>query len=194
MSYPLVVLASGRGSNAQAILEAERQGQLGGARVIHLFSDREAAGVLKLGEVYQVRASYLWGGTFKTKFSHRAESQWAKVLKDLGTQLVVLAGFMRVLKGPLLEAFPRSIINLHPSLLPCFPGLNAIGQALEGGVSQTGCTVHFVNETLDGGEIIDQRQVPVYPQDTLETLEKRVKEAEHVLLPEVIARLAQASI
>jgi phosphoribosylglycinamide formyltransferase-1 len=104
---------------------------------------------------------------------------------------VVLAGYMRMIKPPLLEAFPRRIVNIHPSLLPAFPGLEAWRQALAAGVPETGCTVHYVDAGMDTGEIIAQRAVPVLPGDTAETLHARIQVAEHALYPEVLARLAR---
>ena len=105
---------------------------------------------------------------------------------------VVLAGYMRIIKSPLLEKFPRRIINIHPSLLPTFPGLEAWKQALEAGASETGCTVHYVDAGMDTGEIIAQERVPVHGDDTPVTLHARIQEAEHRLLPAVVARFAAA--
>ena len=110
------------------------------------------------------------------------------MLRDAGVELVVLAGFMRVLKSPMLEAFPRRIINIHPSLLPKFPGLEAWKQALAAGERVTGCTVHYVDEQIDHGDIIAQREVPILPDDTAETLHARIQIAEHELYPAVVAQ------
>jgi phosphoribosylglycinamide formyltransferase-1 len=112
-------------------------------------------------------------------------------LQAAGVELVVLAGFMRLVKAPLLRAFPRRIINVHPSLLPKYPGLEAWKQALAAGETWTGCTVHYVDEGMDTGEIIAQRQVPILPGDTPASLHARIQVAEHALLPDVIARLAE---
>jgi phosphoribosylglycinamide formyltransferase-1 len=114
-----------------------------------------------------------------------------KLLVDAGVELVVLAGFMRVLKEPMLAAFPRRIINLHPSLLPKFPGTEAWKQALEAGETMTGCSVHYVDAGIDSGEIIAQRQVPIVPGDTPESLHARIQVAERALYPEVIAQFAR---
>jgi phosphoribosylglycinamide formyltransferase-1 len=112
----------------------------------------------------------------------------AKILQDAGVELVILAGFMRVLKSPMLEAFPRRILNIHPSLLPKFPGLEAWKQALAAGEKVTGCTVHYVDEKIDHGDVIAQREVPILPNDTPESLHARIQIAEHELYPEVIAQ------
>ncbi len=112
------------------------------------------------------------------------------LLHDAGVEVVVLAGFMRMIKAPLLEAFPRRIINIHPSLLPAFPGIEAWTQALAAGAAVTGCTVHYVDAGMDSGEIIAQRQVPVLRDDTPESLHARIQAQEHFLYPEIIATLA----
>jgi phosphoribosylglycinamide formyltransferase 1 len=191
MSLRVVILGSGRGSNAEAILQAEREGRLGAARVVQLVSDRPAARILELGPRFGVPAQYLDPGPFKTKFDEEGETRYLDFLRGCDPGLIVLAGFMRILKGRLLEAYPRKIINLHPSLLPSFPGLDAIGQAWRRGVKVTGCTVHYVSAEVDGGPIVDQMAVNIEPEDTLESLEARLHAAEHVLLPAVIARLSR---
>jgi phosphoribosylglycinamide formyltransferase-1 len=111
------------------------------------------------------------------------------LLKEAGVQMVVLAGFMRILKAPMLEAFPRRIVNIHPSLLPKFPGLMAWKQALDAGDRVTGCTVHYVDEQIDHGHILGQREVPILPNDTAESLHERIQVEERQLYPEVLARL-----
>jgi phosphoribosylglycinamide formyltransferase-1 len=186
----VVLLGSGRGSNAEAILQAQQAGRLGGARVVQIFSDRPEARILALGDRFGVPARFLDPGPFKTKFDEAGETRFLEGLRACAPDLIVLAGFMRILRPRLIEAFPRRIINLHPSLLPSFPGLDAIGQAWRRGVKMTGCTVHFVTAEVDGGPIIDQAPVVVEPSDTVETLEARVHAAEHALLPAVIARLS----
>lgn len=189
--YRIVILGSGRGSNARAILEASAAGKLGLAEVIGIFSDQPDAGILKLGPEFEVPAIYLNPGPYKTRFSEDAEQHWVETIKALDPQLVVLAGFMRVIKKPFLDAFPRQIINLHPSLLPKYPGLNSIRRAFEAGEKETGCTVHWVVEEVDAGEIIASRTVPIEPNDTLESLEEKVHAAEHQLLPQVIRDLSE---
>jgi phosphoribosylglycinamide formyltransferase-1 len=186
----VVILGSGRGSNAGAILDSQQAGRLGSARVVQILSDRPDARILELGIRAGVPARFLDPGPFKTKFDEAGETRWIEAIRACEPGLIVLAGFMRVLKTRLLDAFPRMIINLHPSLLPSFPGLDAIGQAWRRGVKVTGCTVHSVTSDVDGGPIIDQAAIRVEPDDTLETLEAKIHAAEHVLLPAVIARLS----
>ena len=132
--------------------------------------------------------AYLPPGKFRTRLEPTVETELVKMLKAAGVELVALAGFMRVLKEPMLNAFPRRIINLHPSLLPKFPGMEAWKQALDAEEKSTGCTVHFVDSGIDTGEIIAQREVPVLPNDTPESLHARIQIAERELYPEVIRR------
>ncbi|MGF1484309.1 MAG: phosphoribosylglycinamide formyltransferase [Opitutales bacterium] len=186
------ILGSGRGTNARAILEAEAIGELGPAEVAGILSDRAEAPILALSQRFQKPARFIAPGRFRTKLEPEAEQAFALQLQEWSVDLVVLAGFMRVVKAPLLDAFGGRILNLHPSLLPSFPGLNAIGQAFDYGVRFTGCTVHWVSAQVDAGRIIDQAVVRIEPTDTLESLEEKVHEAEHRLLPQVIARLAIA--
>lgn len=188
----VVILGSGRGSNAEAILQAQQEGRLGRARVVQIFSDRRDAGILALGPRYGVPASFIDPAPFKTKLEGAAEEHYITAILAARADLIVLAGFMRVLKTRFLETFAGRIINLHPSLLPAFPGLDAIGQAFRRGVRITGCTVHVVTQEVDGGPILDQAAVRIEPEDTLETLTAKVHAAEHALLPAVIARLSQA--
>lgn len=186
----LVILGSGRGSNAEAILEAQKAGRLGSARVVQILSDRADARIISLGERFGVPAAFVDPAPFKTKLEGEGEARFITAISRCAPDLVVLAGFMRVLKPGFLEAFAGRIINLHPSLLPSFPGLDAIGQAWKRGVKVTGCTVHYVTAEVDGGPIIDQAVVRIEPGDTLESLTERVHAAEHALLPAVLARLA----
>ncbi len=186
----VVILGSGRGSNAEAILAAQQVGRLGRAAVVQLFSDRPDAGVLALGPRFGVPAAFLDPAPFKTKLEGPGEERYIAAVQGSKPDLVVLAGFMRVLKPGFLKAFAGKIINLHPSLLPSFPGLDGIGQAWRRGVKVTGCTVHGVTEEVDGGPIIDQAVVRIEPGDTLETLTAKMHAAEHELLPAVIARLS----
>lgn len=187
----VVILGSGRGSNAEAILEAQRRGQLGQASVAGIFSDRPDAGILSLGSRFGVPATHIDPAPFKTKLEGEGETRFIDAINGAHPDLVVLAGFMRVLKPRFLTEFSGRIINLHPSLLPSFPGLDGIGQAWRRGVKVTGCTVHYVTLEVDGGPIIDQVAVRIEQTDTLETLTAKVHAAEHALLPTVIARLAE---
>lgn len=186
----VVILGSGRGSNAEAILEAQQAGRLGAAHVVQILSDQPDAGILALGPRFGVSATFVDPAPFKTKLEGAGEERFIAAIQAAQADLVVLAGFMRVLKPGLLDALAGKIINLHPSLLPAFPGLDGIGQAFRAGVAVTGCTVHHVTVAVDAGQIIDQAQVPVEPGDTLEKLTAKVHAAEHRLLPAVIARLS----
>lgn len=188
----IVILGSGRGSNAAAILKAQQVGELGRARVVQIFSDRPDAGILALGPRFGVSATFLDASPYKTKLDGDAEQHYIASILSCQPDLLVLAGFMRVLKMPFLSKFEGKIINLHPSLLPSFPGLDGIGQAYRRGVKITGCTVHYVTLDVDGGPIIDQTAVRIEDSDTLETLTAKVHAAEHALLPAVIARLSEA--
>jgi len=184
----LGVLGSGKGSNFRAIADAITAGSLE-AEIGIVLSDVETSGILALARERKLRAEFVAPGKFKTKLEPEAEERTVALLREAGVELVVLAGWMRMIKAPLLAAFPRRIINIHPSLLPAFPGLEAWKQALAAGARETGCTVHYVDEGMDGGEIIAQSRVPVLPGDTPEKLHARIQLAEHALYPEVIRRL-----
>lgn len=194
MTYPIVILGSGRGSNADALLKAEANKQLGAAKIVAIFSDHEDAGILELGQKYQVPAIYMDPQRKGARLSDEAEQNYIDRIASFSPKLIVLAGFMRIIKRPFIEAFEGRMINLHPSLLPSFPGMNGIGQAYEHGVKVTGCTVHWVTPELDAGPIIDQKEVRIQDKDTLEMLEKKVHISEHQLLPDVVARLSQGTI
>ena len=185
----LGVLGSGKGSNFRAVIERINDGKLD-AEVRIVISDVPDAGILSYARDYQIPALYVHPGKFRTKLEEEVEQDIVRLLQEANVELVILAGFMRVVKRPLLEAFPHAIINIHPSLLPDFPGLEAWKQALAAGVSFTGCTVHYVEAGVDTGRIIDQRKVPILPGDTPELLHARIQEAEHELLPTVIQNLA----
>lgn len=187
----IVILGSGRGSNAEALLQAQPAGRLGRARVVQIFSDQPDAGILAHGPRFGVPAAFVDPAPFKTKLEGAGEERFIAAVQGCAPDLVVLAGFMRVLKPGFLTAFAGRIINLHPSLLPSFPGLDGIGQAWRRGVKVTGCTVHGVTAEVDGGPILDQAVVRIEPGDTLESLTEKVHAAEHALLPAVIARLSE---
>ena len=138
----VVLLGSGRGSNAEAILNAQQQGRLGRAQVVGLLTDQPGVRMLELGPRFGVPAQFIDPAPFKTKLEGAGEERFIAAIRAARADLVVLAGFMRVLKPAFLGAFAGRIINLHPSLLPSFPGLDAIGQAFRHGVKVTGCTVH----------------------------------------------------
>jgi phosphoribosylglycinamide formyltransferase 1 len=186
----VVILGSGRGSNAEAILLAKAAGKLGRVEVVQIFSDKPDAGILALGPKFGVPATFLDAAPFKTKLDGAAEDHYIAAINACQPDLVVLAGFMRVIKPGFLTAFAGKIINLHPSLLPSFPGLDGIGQAWRRGVKIAGCTVHYVTAEVDGGPIIDQASVRIEAGDTLESLSEKIHAAEHTLLPAVIARLS----
>ena len=190
----LVILGSGRGSNAEAILLAQSEGRLGRAEVLQLFSDQPSAGILTLGPRFGVPATFLDPAPFKTKLDGEGEQRYIAAIQACQPDLVVLAGFMRVIKPSFLAVFSGKIINLHPSLLPSFPGLDGIGQAWRRGVKIAGCTVHYVTAEVDGGTIIDQTCVRIETSDTPESFAQKIHAAEHALLPAVIARLSQIPV
>jgi len=189
----IAVLGSGKGSNFRAILNAAMAGQLKIHPVLAI-SDNPDAGLLNLAENLGVTTQVIHEPKFRTRLSQEIEAELVEAIRASGAELIVLAGWMRMVKTQMLEAFPRRIINIHPSLLPAFPGLEAWRQALEARVEKTGCTVHFVDGGMDTGEIIAQNEVPILPGDTAETLHARIQDAEHRLYPEVIARFARREI
>jgi phosphoribosylglycinamide formyltransferase-1 len=185
---PIGILGSGKGSNCRAILERIRSGDLSAeARLV--VSDVLDAPILDIAREFGVTNAYLPPGRFCTRLEPETEEQLVSMLRDAGVELVALAGFMRVLHEPMLKAFPRRIVNIHPSLLPKFPGLEAWKQALAAGEKLTGCTVHYVDEKIDHGQILAQREVPILPNDTAESLHARIQMLEHELYPTVIAEL-----
>lgn len=189
----VVILGSGRGSNAEALCLAQQAGQLGHARIVAIFADRAEAGILALGPRFGIEARYLDPAPFKTKLEGEGEQRYIAAVAACAPDLVVLAGFMRVVKPGFLAAFAGKVINLHPSLLPSFPGLDGIGQAFRHGVKVTGCTVHHVTPEVDAGRIIDQAAVRIEDNDTVDTLATRLHAAEHRLLVDVVARLSLAA-
>jgi len=187
---PIGILGSGKGSNCRAILERIRSGDLAAdARVV--ISDVFDAPILDIAREFSIPNAYLAPGQFRTRLTPEAEGQLVEMLREAGVQLVVLAGFMRVLHAPMLQAFPRRIINIHPSLLPRFPGLEAWKQALAAGESVTGCTVHYIDEKIDHGQIIARQEVAILPNDTPETLHARIQIAERELYPAAIAKFCE---
>jgi len=184
------ILGSGKGSNCRAILERVRSGDLA-AEVRVVISDVVDAPILDIAREFGVANAYLPPGQFRTRLEPRAEEELVKMLREAGVEVVVLAGFMRVLHEPMLKAFSRRIINIHPSLLPKFPGLEAWKQAFVAGEKVTGCTVHYLDEQIDHGQIIAQREVAILPADTPESLHERIQIAEHELYPAVIAEFCE---
>ncbi len=183
------VLGSGKGSNFKAIATAIENGSVP-AEVRLVVSDMAEAGILEFARERGLPAKALPASRFKTKLEPELESQLVEMLQEAGVEVVVLAGYMRMIKAPMLEAFPNRILNIHPSLLPQFPGLAAWKQALDAGALVTGCTIHWVDSGMDTGQIIAQREVPVLPGDTAESLHARIQVAEHQLYPEVLAQVA----
>ncbi len=186
----LGVLGSGRGSNFIAIQQAILDGKLP-AEVVVVVSDHAHAPIIERAREFGLPTAILPPSAFKTRLEPAIEEGLVSLLQRHRVDLVVLAGYMRVVKAPLLKAFPNRIVNIHPSLLPAFKGLHAWTQALDARVAETGCTVHRVNEAVDGGEILGQERVPVLAKDTPESLHARIQEAEHRLYPAILAQLAQ---
>jgi phosphoribosylglycinamide formyltransferase-1 len=191
--FRIGVLGSGKGSNFVAIADACRAGTVP-AEVVLVLSDVAEAGILDRARAQAIPARFLAPGKFRTKLDEGVERAYFEALRGAEVDLVVLAGFMRVLKDGFLNAFAGSIINIHPSLLPSFPGLEAWKQALVHGVKVTGCTVHFVDAGVDAGPIIGQHTVPVLDDDTPERLHERIQVAEHALYPQCVAALARGEI
>lgn len=186
----LGVLGSGKGSNFVAIAQAIQDGSLP-AEVGLVISDVENAGILQHARDRGIPGRFIAPGAFRTKLDPSAEAAFIEALREARVDLVVLAGFMRILKGDFLRAFAGRVVNIHPSLLPSFPGLEAWKQALDYGVKLTGCTVHWVDQGVDTGPILSQQAVPVLEGDTAASLHQRIQEAERTLYPETLARLAR---
>jgi phosphoribosylglycinamide formyltransferase 1 len=184
----LAVLGSGKGSNFVALQETILAGKLD-AQIILVASDVPDATILARATAFGLPTATLTPSPFKTKLSPEGELALVDLLRLHNAEWIVLAGYMRVVKEPLLDAFPNRVINIHPSLLPAFKGLRAWEQALSAGVAETGCTVHFVNRDIDAGEIIAQQRVPVLPGDTPETLHARIQVAEHELYPAALTKV-----
>lgn len=194
MSYPIVILGSGKGSNADALLQAQAKKQLGRAHVAAIISDQADAGILELGQKHTVPAIYVDPLQSKARLSRDVERSFIERVASFSPRLIVLAGFMRIIGPTFIQAFKGRVINLHPSLLPSFPGIDSIQQAFDFGVTVTGCTVHWVTAELDAGPIIRQKSVEIEPEDTLALLRTKVHIAEHSLLPKVIADISQGKI
>ncbi len=187
------VLGSGKGSNLQSIIDNVAAGKVP-AKIACVISDVENAYILERARKHGVEALYIAPGKYKTKLDEDAEATYIQCLKDRGVGLVALAGFMRMLKEDFVNAFPNRIINIHPSILPAFRGLEAWKQALDYGVKYTGCTVHFVEMGMDTGPIIMQAVVEVKPDDTPETLHQRIQVEEHRIYPEVVRLIAEGRV
>jgi len=191
--FRLGILGSGKGSNMVAIAEACASGKFP-AQIALVLSDVPEAGILQNAQRFAVPFAHIAPGKYRTKLDEDAERAYIQRLSEARVDLIVLAGFMRILKGEFLRAFTDRVVNIHPSLLPAFPGLEAWKQALDHGVKVTGCTVHFVDQGIDSGPIIAQQTVPVLEGDTPETLHARIQEAERQLYPAAIGALAEGRI
>jgi len=191
--FRLGILGSGKGSNMVAIADAIAAGQIP-AEIVVVISDVEGAGILERARERNLSAEFIPPGKFRTKLDDDAEQAFVKRLTEAQVDLIVLAGFMRILKGEFLRAFANRVVNIHPSLLPAFPGLESWKQALDYGVKVTGCTVHFVDQGVDTGPIIAQQTVPVLPGDSPTSLHARIHQAEHELYPEVVGAIARGEI
>lgn len=190
----LTILASGRGTNAKNILELHKRGKLPNVEIAAVISDKRDAPVLEIAKSYNIKSIYLDTMKSGAFFSEEGADFYIQNLRFVCTELIVMAGFMKILPDSILNAYKNRIINLHPSLLPAFKGKNAIRQAWDSGVKVSGCTVHFASAELDGGKIIAQKQVEVSESDTFETFEQKIHSAEYELLPKVISDIASGKI
>ena len=193
MGMVLGILGSGSGSNMQAILDAIDAGTLN-ARIAIVLSDNPGAFILERARQRGIETGVIDCRGFRTKFPEEAQAETAQQLKAAGVELVCLAGFLRLVKRPLLEVFPSRILNIHPSLLPAFPGLESWKQALEAGAAEAGCTVHLVDEGMDTGPILLQEALPILPDDTAESLHARIQAIEHRLYPAAIRKVAEVAL
>lgn len=191
--FRIGILGSGKGSNMVSISDACASGMIP-AEIAVVISDIPDAGILQHARNRFLPMEYIPPGKFRTKLDDVSERLYIDRLKAAKVDLVVLAGFMRILKGNFLNAFPQKVINIHPSLLPSFPGLEAWKQALDYGVKVTGCTVHYVDQGIDSGAIIGQETVPVMDTDTYQTLHERIQFAERRLYPQVVAAMARDEV
>jgi phosphoribosylglycinamide formyltransferase-1 len=189
----LGVLGSGKGSNFVAIDDACAAPD-SPLEVVLVLSDMADAGISARARERGIQAQFIAPGNYRTKLDEAAEAAFVAALQNARVDLVVLAGFMRILKGEFLRAFPQRVINIHPSLLPAFPGLESWKQALDHGVKFTGCTVHFVDQGVDSGPIIAQKVVPILDHDTPDSLHARIQGAEHELYPATLTTLARKKI
>jgi phosphoribosylglycinamide formyltransferase-1 len=174
-------------------MDACEEGSLRG-QVVCVISDVEDAYILERARTSGIPAYFVNAAPFRTKLEGKAEAEYLRVMKAHGAQAVALAGFMRIVKRPLLEAFPNAVLNIHPALLPAFPGMESWKQALDYGVKVAGCTVHLVDEGTDTGPVIVQRTVPVMENDTPQTLHERIQVEEHKAYPEALQLLAEGRL
>lgn len=186
----IAVLGSGKGSNCQSIIDAIEDGSLG-AEIVCVISDVEGAYILERAAQYGIPAKFISAAPYKTKLEGEAEQEYLNELNKYDAEVIVLAGFIRIVKKGLLDAFPQRILNIHPALLPAFPGIDSWKQALDYGVKITGCTVHYVDAGIDTGAIVIQRAVPVLENDTPESLHARIQVEEHKAYPDAIRVLRE---
>jgi phosphoribosylglycinamide formyltransferase 1 len=191
--FRIGVLGSGTGSNCEAILEACANGRIPGC-VALVLSDVADALILERARKRGVEAQVIGPSRFKTKLEPELEERAVTLLREARVDLVALTGYMRVVKSPMLRAFAGRVMNVHPSLLPAFPGLRAWEQALKHGAKVTGCTVHFVDEGVDSGPVILQQAVPVLANDTPQSLHQRIQAVEHEIYPEAIRLFAEGKL
>ena len=187
-NFKIGILASGRGTNLQAIIDANEVGELD-VDIAVVLSNKKNAPALERAKRKGIDTKYLDPKQFSSKKEY--DLALARALKNRQVNLVCLAGYMRILNPEFIEMFPNKIINIHPSLLPAFPGLDVQQKAIDYGVKFSGCTVHFVNEEVDGGPIILQAVVPVHPSDDAETLAERILIQEHLIYPKAIQMIAE---
>ena len=190
----LGVLGSGHGTNFEEIANCINDGRIKGAEIAVVISDVKDAPILEKAERLGLQAMYLPADDFRTKLEGPQEEKYIEVLKENEVDYVILAGFMRMIKSKLLEAFPMKVVNIHPALLPAFPGLESWKQALDYGAKLAGCTIHFVDAGMDSGPIIAQAAVHVMNDDTPATLHARIQEQEHIWFPKVINLLASGKV
>ena len=189
----IAILGSGKGSNFVSLAKACENDILP-AEITLVISDVEQASILERAEEFGIPNMYINPGKFRTKLDDAAEATYIEAINKSGAKWVALAGFMRILKGDFLRAFEQKVINIHPSLLPAFPGLEAWKQAYDYGVKVTGCTVHLVDQGIDTGRILAQGVVPVLKDDTSATLHQRIQEEEHRLYPKTLEQLLNNKI
>ncbi len=188
---PIGVLVSGTGSNLQAIIDAIEDGRVP-AEIRVVISNRPGAGALERAARHGIASVVIEHGNFATRAEF--DERVVETLRERGVELVCLAGFDRLISATFVNAFPGRILNVHPALLPAFPGLHAQRQALEYGVRITGCTVHVVDEKMDHGPIVIQAAVPVYSHDTVESVSQRILAEEHRIYPEAVCLFAEGRI
>lgn len=193
-SIKVAIFISSRGSNMEAILKNIKSSKLSGIDVRLVISDNESAKGLDIARKYNVRSEYIDPAPFKTKLEGAAESRVIKMLQEEGIELICLAGFMRMIKQNLVKAYEGRIINVHPSILPNFKGLNAQRQAIEANAKESGCTIHFVDLGMDTGRIIAQKKVKIEKDDDEKSLSRKIIKQEHILYTDVLKDIASGKV